>query len=90
MINKAFRLLYKLALSQLDVIDLRGIFKQPAFGGGGTPFQRLREFVKLAQAGTATQVLIDSDGAGEGKDFVAIAQINNTSIASFSTLNFVI
>jgi Ca2+-binding RTX toxin-like protein len=79
-----------LGFSQLDVIDLRGIFRQPAFGGGGTPFQRLREFVKLAQAGTATQVLIDSDGAGEGKDFVAIAQINNTSIASFSTKNFVI
>ncbi|WP_084782125.1 calcium-binding protein [Leptolyngbya sp. O-77] len=79
-----------LGFSQLDVIDLRGIFKQPAFGGSGTPFQRLREFVKLAQVGTTTQVLIDSDGNGANKDFVAIAQLNNTSINSLSTLNFVI
>lgn len=79
-----------LGLSQLDVIDLRGIFKQPAFGGSGTPFQRLREFVKLAQVGTTTQVLIDSDGNGAGKDFVAIAQLNNTLIGNLSTSNFVI
>ncbi|RMF68883.1 MAG: hypothetical protein D6742_03930 [Cyanobacteria bacterium J069] len=78
-----------LGFNQSDVIDLRNIFKQPAFSGI-TPFQRLREFVKLAQVGSSTQVLIDTDGNGAGKDFVAIAQINNTAISSISSLNFVV
>lgn len=73
-----------------DVIDLRGIFQQPAFLAGGTPFQRLSAYVKLSQVGTATRIFVDADGSGAGTNFVAIANLNNTQVSSVTSVNFVI
>ncbi|RMF67401.1 MAG: type I secretion C-terminal target domain-containing protein, partial [Cyanobacteria bacterium J069] len=74
----------------IDVIDLRGIFRLPAFAAGGTPFQRLNEYVKLSQVGSATRIFVDTDGSGAGKDFVAIASLNNTLTTAVTSANFVI
>ncbi|MBE9178008.1 cadherin domain-containing protein [Oculatella sp. LEGE 06141] len=72
-----------------DLIDLRAIFAKPEFGGV-SPFSRYKQFVQLVQTGTAVELKIDSDGNGSGAVWQTLAVLQNTSVNTLSSQNFVI
>lgn len=73
----------------VDLIDLRAIFAQPAYGGA-SPFARFNQFVQLVQVGSDTQVQVDADGKGLGLAFTTLATLNNVAINDVGASNFVI
>jgi uncharacterized delta-60 repeat protein len=72
-----------------DRIDLRKIFAQPAFAGG-TPFARFHQFTKLVQVGSSTEVQVDADGSGKGDQFATLVTLQNKSMDTISSTQFVI
>lgn len=72
-----------------DLIDLRSIFANPAFDGS-TPFNRFYQFVQAVQVGADTEIQIDQDGNGVGSVFVAIATLQNVSVDTLISRNFII
>ncbi|MBD2091003.1 DUF4347 domain-containing protein [Microcoleus sp. FACHB-1515] len=78
-----------LDLNSEDLIDLRGIFKATEFGGR-TDLSRFSEFVELKQVGTKVEVRIDRDGNGSGTAFTTLVTIDNATLSSITTGNFVI
>jgi len=76
---------------ELDVIDLRTIFKQNAFQASGKSiYQRLNQFVRLVEAGGSTQVQIDADGKGAGQTFNTLAVLEGVSSNRLTSCNFVL
>ncbi|NJN88751.1 MAG: type I secretion C-terminal target domain-containing protein, partial [Leptolyngbyaceae cyanobacterium SL_7_1] len=72
-----------------DLIDLRGIFAQPAFAGT-SPLSRFNQFVQLVQVGSNTEIRIDADGSGSGTTFNTLASLTNLSVGAIGAANFVI
>jgi len=72
-----------------DLIDLRGIMSASQFGGT-TPFARYQQYVQLAQNGANTEIKIDADGSGIGKEFTTLATLQNVTATSLTSTNFVI
>lgn len=72
-----------------DVIDLRSILAQSEFSGTSS-FDKYQQYVQLVQVGANTDVRIDADGSGQGKDFVTLASFQNFSSSSLSSMNFII
>ncbi len=72
-----------------DVIDVRSIFRRSEFSGTSS-FDKYQKYVQLVQVGSSTEFRIDADGSGQGKEFVALASFQKTSVLSVSSTNFVI
>ncbi|MBD2091790.1 type I secretion C-terminal target domain-containing protein [Microcoleus sp. FACHB-1515] len=74
-----------------DLIDLRQIFRQPAFQvEGASDVNRLQQFVRLGQVGAATRIQIDADGVGSGTNFVTLATLRNTPQGLITSRDFVV
>lgn len=76
-------------LKKQDLIDLRGVFAAPEFGGAD-PLIRFQQFVQLVQVGANTEVRVDADGSGAGTTFTALAVVQNAVATNLSSANFVI
>ncbi len=72
-----------------DLLDLRGIFKQPGFTEGQA-IDRLKQFIRLEQVGTDTKVNIDTDGSGAGTNFTTLVILQNVTATALTGRNFVI
>jgi Ca2+-binding RTX toxin-like protein len=72
-----------------DLLDLRGIFAQPQFAGAN-PYVRYLQYVQLVQVGSDTEVQIDADGSGAGRQFTTLTTLQNVSAAVLTSQQFVI
>ncbi|MBW4654771.1 MAG: VCBS repeat-containing protein [Kaiparowitsia implicata GSE-PSE-MK54-09C] len=72
-----------------DVIDLRAIFREPAFAAR-TPHTQYKRFVRLVQVGADTQLRVKADGSGPGTSFVTMATLNGLTPADLSPQDFII
>jgi Ca2+-binding RTX toxin-like protein len=76
---------------EIDVIDLRTIFKKDAFKVSGKSFyERLNQFVRLVETGGSTQVQIDADGKGAGTTFNTLAVLEGISSNQLTSCSFVV
>jgi len=76
---------------EIDVIDLRTIFKKDAFKVNGKSFyERLNQFVRLVETGGSTQVQIDADGKGAGTTFNTLAVLEGISSNQLTSCSFVV
>jgi Ca2+-binding RTX toxin-like protein len=75
--------------SSVDLIDLRSLLANSAFDAA-SKFAQYAQFIQLAQVGTGTQVRIDVDGIGKGTNFATLVTLNDTSITTVSSRNFVV
>jgi hypothetical protein len=74
---------------ELDLIDLRPIFARSEFAAGH-PLTRLRQFVRLEQGATGTNVNIDTNGSGACTTAVTLAFLQNITVDRISARNFVV
>lgn len=72
-----------------DLIDVRGIFKSPQFGGDNR-FAQYHQFMQLVQVGANTEVKIDADGKGAGTAFTTLVTLQNVTVGSVQSTNFVV
>jgi len=72
-----------------DLIDLRGIFKAPQFGGDNR-FAQYHQFMQLVQVGANTEVKVDTDGKGAGTAFTTLVTLQNVTVGSVQSTNFVV
>jgi Ca2+-binding RTX toxin-like protein len=68
-----------------DLIDLRSIFAQADFRNA-----TLSQVVQLVQVGANTEVQLDSDGLGSGKEFATLAILENVNSSTIGASQFVI
>jgi len=72
-----------------DLIDVRGIFKAPQFGGDNR-FAQYHQFMQLVQVGANTEVKVDTDGKGAGTAFTTLMTLQNVTVGSVKSTNFVV
>jgi Ca2+-binding RTX toxin-like protein len=72
-----------------DLIDLRGIFAGPPFGGSG-PFSRYQQFVTIVQVGNDSLINIDSDGNGSGTTQTTLLTLLNVTASTLTSQSFII
>ncbi|MBD2158135.1 Ig-like domain-containing protein [Leptolyngbya sp. FACHB-16] len=72
-----------------DLIDLRGIFAQPAFSGTSA-YSRFTRYVRLVQGTTGTDIKIDTDGSGLGTTFATLATLNNVRATQINSRHFIV
>ena len=72
-----------------DLIDVRGIFKAPQFGGDNR-FAQYHQFIQLVQVGANTEVKVDTDGKGAGTAFTTLMTLQNVTVGSVKSTNFVV
>jgi VCBS repeat-containing protein len=75
--------------NQVDLIDLRSILSQSQFSSA-TPFDRFTQFVQLVQVRANTEVRIDIDGNGSNTTFSTLVTLQEVSVDSVNSLNFVV
>jgi Ca2+-binding RTX toxin-like protein len=67
-----------------DLIDLRPLLSQPAFGGSRASKTR---YLRMVRLGNSTQVQIDADGKGKGTAFTPLAVLTGVSPAQLRPEN---
>jgi Ca2+-binding RTX toxin-like protein len=72
-----------------DLVDLRSLMARAEFSGTSS-FDQYQKYVQLVQVGANSEVRVDADGSGQGKDFVTLASLQNLSTSSLSSTSFVI
>lgn len=72
-----------------DLIDLRGIFAQTAFGGTSA-YSRFTRYIRLAPTSVGTAIQIDADGSGIGTTFVTLATLSNVAVSQVGSRHFIV
>lgn len=71
-----------------DVLDLRQIFRQSAFGAA-TPLAQYQQFIRLVETNSGIAVQIDADGNRSGTSFVTLVLLKGVTSGEIGTNNFI-
>lgn len=72
-----------------DRIDLRGVLSASQFAAASS-FAKLSQFVRLRQIGSFSEISIDADGSGSGEVLQPLILLENTSVDTLVSTNFVV